>query len=104
LLSKEIEKYGKKKGITLKLQAKTRWGGAVITINSLQRNKSALQETFISENLEIDRNVRRCVLGEKFWDGLKCAADLLTPPQLVQETVVAGSKPNLAVTNFVIIL
>lgn len=92
--SKQTEKYGKKR-ITLKLPGKTRWAGAVILINSLLKNEAALQETVISDNVEIDRNVRRCVLGEKFWDRIQCVSDLLTPIH-ASITLIEGNNALLS--------
>ena len=59
--AKQKEKYGNS-AITLKLPGKTRWDGAVILLNSLIKNRSALQETVMADDLDMNRNVRKCVL------------------------------------------
>ena len=75
---KQKEKYGNK-SITLKLPGKTRWAGAVILFNSLLKNRAALQETVITEGLDVDRTVRKTVLESRFWERVKSSCDLLTP-------------------------
>lgn len=96
--AKQREKYGKN-AITLKLPAKTRWAGAVILLNSLLKNKSALQETVISDDLDIDRNVRECVLASKFWERIKCISDLLNPIH-ASITLIEGNRALLSDVYF----
>ncbi|XP_026278350.2 uncharacterized protein LOC113206468 [Frankliniella occidentalis] len=76
---KQKEKYGDG-CVTLKLPAATRWGGAVITFNSLIKNKAAIQETVVNEDLKFSDSVRTWSLDNvRFWDRVKIAIDMLKP-------------------------
>lgn len=55
---KQVEVIAKNKIVTLKLCSKTPWAGAVISFESLLKNKEALQETVLGEDLEVSRNAR----------------------------------------------
>jgi len=72
-------KYGKEKGISLKLPSKTRWGGIVISLKSILTNEAALQATVIDKDLQIDGFVRQTVLDETFWAKARSALAILIP-------------------------
>ncbi|KAK3932983.1 Histone chaperone RTT106 [Frankliniella fusca] len=95
---KQKERYGNV-CISLKLPAKTRWAGAVILFNSLLKNRAALQETVISENVDVDRTVRKTVLSNKFWDRIKTISDMLTPLHAAI-TLIEGNQALLSDVYF----
>ncbi|XP_059589231.1 uncharacterized protein LOC132252436 [Alligator mississippiensis] len=77
---KQEEKNAKNKIVTLKLCSKTRWGEVMISCESLLKNEEALQETVITEDLKIPRNVRNTVLDKDvFWVQLQNSLKILKP-------------------------
>lgn len=59
------EKRGHNKILTLKVCSETPWaGGVLISFESFLKNKEALQETVVVENLKVPRSVRSTVLDE----------------------------------------
>ncbi|KAK3911846.1 Zinc finger BED domain-containing protein 4 [Frankliniella fusca] len=96
--TKQKEKYGKS-SITLKLPGKTRWAGAVMLYNSLLKNKAALQETVLHEDLVVDATIRRQVLEDAFWNRAKSINDLLVPIHAAI-TLIEGSKALLSDVYF----
>ncbi|KAK3916270.1 E3 SUMO-protein ligase ZBED1 [Frankliniella fusca] len=76
---KQKAKYGNL-SISLKLASKTRWAGSAITLNSLMRNKAAIQETVVNDDLTFKETVRQWALDNtKFWERVKIALDMLKP-------------------------
>lgn len=61
--SKKIQD-AENKILTLKVCSKTPWGGVLISFESFLKNKEALQETVVVENLKVPRSVRSTVLDE----------------------------------------
>lgn len=54
----------KNKILILRVCRKTPWGGVLISLESFLKNKEALQETVVVENLKVPRSVRSTVLDE----------------------------------------
>lgn len=75
----QAEKYPKNKVISLKLPAKTRWGSLFMTVDSLLRNKEALQCTVLVENLNVKQNIKKVVLDDAFWQNLQYTKQILHP-------------------------
>ncbi|KAK3916489.1 Lysophospholipase NTE1 [Frankliniella fusca] len=76
---KQKDKYGEA-CISLKLPSATRWGGAVITFNSLLKNKAAIQEIVVNEELNFSNSVRTWALDNvNYWERVKVATDMLKP-------------------------
>ncbi|CAH1982780.1 unnamed protein product [Acanthoscelides obtectus] len=75
----QAEKYPKSKVISLKLPAKTRWGSLFITLDSLLRNKEALQCTVLVKNLNVKQNIKKVVLDDAFWQNLQYTKQILYP-------------------------
>ncbi|XP_077485379.1 uncharacterized protein LOC144095562 [Amblyomma americanum] len=71
---------GKGRSETLKLPSKTRWGGMVLSLQSLLRNKESLQQTVILSDLKVNKSVRETVLDEDaFWKSVQSCLLLITP-------------------------
>lgn len=75
----QAEKYARNKIITLKVPGKTRWGSMVLTLDSLLKNKEALQHTVLMEELKIDIKIKKNVLDDDFWAKIETILDVLTP-------------------------
>lgn len=91
---KQQEKYGNKL-VTLKMPNPTRFAGDEILFNALKNNKSALQETMISEEVRIDETVRGLILDDGFWHDITLAEELLKPIARGIK-VLEGDAPNLS--------
>lgn len=77
---KQEEKNAENKIVTPKLCRTTRWGGVVVSFESLLKNKEALQATGITEDPKIPRNIRNAVLDvDVFWVQLQNSRQILTP-------------------------
>ncbi|XP_042146390.1 uncharacterized protein LOC121835913 [Ixodes scapularis] len=77
---KQESRDGKGSSTTLKLPSKTRWGGVTLSLQSLLRNKEALQETVILEDTKVNKSVRQAVLDEDgLWKPLRSCLELVTP-------------------------
>ncbi|KAM6453426.1 uncharacterized protein PHA67_019283 [Liasis olivaceus] len=93
---KQEEENPQNKIVTLNLCSKTRWGGVVISFESLLKNKEALQARVIIEDLKIPRNIRNTVLDEDvFWVQLQNSLQILTPIF----SAIRSSEPDTALLS-----
>ncbi|KAJ1526530.1 hypothetical protein ONE63_008118 [Megalurothrips usitatus] len=77
--SKQIAKYGNKKRALI-MPSPTRFSGAYFMFVSLYKNKQALQETMLAEEVDIPEDLRTIVLDNSgFWELLTFAIDYLQP-------------------------
>lgn len=75
----QVEKYPKNKIVSLKLPAKTRWSALFMTVDSIIRNKEALQCTVLLDHLGIDRVIKKYILDDIFWKNLQYFKQILLP-------------------------
>lgn len=75
----QFEKYPKNKIISLKVPAKTRWSCLFMTVDSLLRNKEALQTIVLMEHLGVERNIKKVILDDVFWTNLQYVKQILHP-------------------------
>ncbi|KAK3909078.1 Phenylcoumaran benzylic ether reductase POP1 [Frankliniella fusca] len=72
----QSRRYGKN-AVNLKLPNPTRFSGSDIMLNSLEKNKAALQDTVLDEDIDIPYSVKANVLDDGFWKSLRSARELL---------------------------
>lgn len=95
------EKYGNK-AVSLKLPPKTRWFYLAITLNTLLKNKAALQATVIQEGLDVNKEVRKNVLdNDHFWSVVEEMYNIMSPvaaaiSRVESDSVVLSDVPELA--------
>ena len=77
--SKQKSKYGKKKRALI-MPSPTRFSGAYFMFDSIVKNKQALQETVLAEEVYVPADLRSIVLDNSgFWDILTFAVGYLKP-------------------------
>ncbi|XP_064475346.1 uncharacterized protein LOC135389209 [Ornithodoros turicata] len=93
---KQESNDGEGNSVTLKLPSKTRWAGVTLSLESLARNKMALKETVIIEDLKVKKSVRQTVLDEKdFWSRVNSALSLLN----TISSCIASAESNMALLS-----
>ncbi|XP_064475765.1 uncharacterized protein LOC135389662 [Ornithodoros turicata] len=93
---KQESNDGEGNSVTLKLPSKTRWAGVTLSLESLARNKMALKETVIIEDLKVKKSVRQTVLDEEdFWSRVNSALSLLN----TISSCIASAESNMALLS-----
>lgn len=77
----QLEKYPKNEITTLKVPAETRFGSMFLNLNSLLKNKEAVQCTVIKEELkaEIKQDLKRTILDDNFWIKVNSIVKIMSP-------------------------
>lgn len=86
----------KNKILTVKVCSKTPWGGVLISLESFLKNKEALQETVVVENLKVPRSVRSTALDEGVF-----SVQLWKSPKSLQpiSTAITASESDSALLS-----
>ena len=61
------------------MPAKTRCSCLFMTVDSLLRNKEALQTIVLMEHLGVERNIKKVILDDVFWTNLQYVKQILHP-------------------------
>lgn len=64
---------------SLKLYCKTRWGGAIDSLKSLQENREALELLVVSQDVHIETNLKDIIVSHETWRNIDCCLGLLSP-------------------------
>lgn len=77
----QLEKYKKNKITSLKVPAETRFGSIFLNLNSLWKNKEAVQCTVIKEELkeEIKQDLKKTILDDNFWIKVNSIVKIMSP-------------------------
>lgn len=87
-------RYGKEV-VQLKMPNPTRFSGNDIMLESLEKNKCALQDTVLDDNADISYNVKSNVLDDNFWKTVRSARELLIP---ISKAVKVAESDNARVS------
>jgi len=78
---KRIQKENYNKEIALVLPALTRWGTHLACFQSLQKSKTALEQTLMDEKIrkDMDSTLRIYILSDNFWENLNIITKIMEP-------------------------